>query len=168
MPAPPRWLLAVPDAIRQLEALDRDLLTRRDVEALFGVARARAATLMREFGAERTGNVLTLRRVDLLRCLKTRRQRAPFRREQERRERLLTTLRQARLTGIRVPVPAETLSGAGRLADLPPGVTVAPDHIEVQFSDAKEAVARLFALAQALTHDYERFEALVSGGREFA
>ena len=26
MPAPPRWLLAVPDAIRQLEALDRDLL----------------------------------------------------------------------------------------------------------------------------------------------
>ena len=31
MPAPPRWLLAVPDAIRQLEKLDRDLLTRRDV-----------------------------------------------------------------------------------------------------------------------------------------
>ena len=24
MPAPPRWLLAVPDAVRQLEALDRD------------------------------------------------------------------------------------------------------------------------------------------------
>ena len=35
MPAPPRWLLAVPDAIRQLEKLDRDLLTRRDVEKLF-------------------------------------------------------------------------------------------------------------------------------------
>ena len=44
MPAPPRWLLAVPDAIRQLETLDRDLLTRRDVERLFGVSRARAAT----------------------------------------------------------------------------------------------------------------------------
>ena len=41
MPATPRWLLAVPDAIRQLEALDRDLLTRRDVERLFGVSRAR-------------------------------------------------------------------------------------------------------------------------------
>ena len=55
MPAPPRWLLAVPDAIRQLEALDRDLLTRRDVERLFGVSRARAAQLMRTFGAERVG-----------------------------------------------------------------------------------------------------------------
>ena len=29
---------------------------------------------------------------------------------------------------------------------------------------AKDAVGRLFALAQALTHDYERFEALVEGG----
>ena len=52
------------------------------------------------------------------------------------------------------------------LANLPPGVTVAADRIEVQFSDAKEAVARLFALAQALTHDYERFEALVGRGGE--
>ena len=41
MPAKLRWLLAIPDAIRQLEALDRDLLTRRDVEKLFGVSRAR-------------------------------------------------------------------------------------------------------------------------------
>ena len=51
MPATPRWLLAIPDAIRQLEALDRDLLTRRDLEQLFGVSRARAATLMQTFGA---------------------------------------------------------------------------------------------------------------------
>ena len=41
MPAPPRWLLAVPDAIRQLDALDRDLLTRRDLERLFGVSKVR-------------------------------------------------------------------------------------------------------------------------------
>ena len=31
----------------------------------------------------------------------------------------------------------------------------------MRFSGAQEAVARLFALAQALTHDYEQFEALV-------
>ena len=63
-------------------------------------------------------------------------------------------------------VPAETLTG--RLAALPPGVTVEAGRIEVQFRDAKEAVARLYALAQALTHDYERFEALVGGGGESA
>ena len=41
VPARPQWLLAIPDAIRQLEALDRELLTRRDIEQLFG-SRGRA------------------------------------------------------------------------------------------------------------------------------
>ena len=37
MPAKPRRLLAIPDAIAQLEQFDRALLTRRDIERLFGV-----------------------------------------------------------------------------------------------------------------------------------
>ena len=77
MPATPRWLLAVPDAIRQLEALDRDLLTRRDIEQLFGVSRARAATLMQTFGAEMTGYQRTLPRTKLLRQLRTHRRGPP-------------------------------------------------------------------------------------------
>ena len=56
----PGGLLAIPDAIRQLEELDRTRLTRRDIEQLFGVSRARAATLMQTFGAELTGNQRTL------------------------------------------------------------------------------------------------------------
>ena len=109
MPAPPRWLIAVPDAIRQLEALDRDLLTRRDVERLFGVSRARAAQLMRTFGAELVGASRVLRRTELLRQLRKYRQRAAFRGEEERRTRLVAELRQARLTGIRLAVPVEAL-----------------------------------------------------------
>ena len=34
----------------------------------------------------------------------------------------------------------------------------------MRFGGAQEAVGRLFALAQALANDYERFEALVGGG----
>ena len=162
MPATPRWLLAIPDAIQQLEALDRDLLTRRDLEALFGVARARAATLMRDFGAELTGNQRTLPRVQLLRQLRKHRARAAFRGEETRRDRVVTAIRQARLTGIRVAVPSEALEA--RLAGLPAGVSVEPGRIEVRFSGAQEAVARLFALAQALTTDYDRFETLVGRG----
>ena len=51
-----------------------------------------------------------------------------------------------------------------RLAGLPEGVTVEAGRIEVRFSGAPDAVGRLFALAQALTHDYEQFEALVEAG----
>ena len=109
MPAKPRWLLAIPDAIQQLEALDRDLLTRRDVEQLFGVSRARAATLMQTFGAALTGHQRTLPRTQLLRQLRKHRAGAAFRGEAARRERLLTELRTARLTGIRVAVPVAAL-----------------------------------------------------------
>jgi hypothetical protein len=164
MPPTPRWLLAIPDAIAQLETLDRELLTRRDLEQLLGVSKARAAILMRSFGAERTGNVRTLARTALLRQLRTRRKGAAFSGEVERRERVMTTLRQARIAGIRVPVATDVFSL--KLAGLPAGVTVVPGRIEVQFSGAREAVARLFALAQALTNDYDRFEDLVGRGGE--
>ena len=53
-------------------------------------------------------------------------------------------------------VPAEALDG--RLASLPEGVSVGRDRIEVRFGSAKEAVGRLYALAQALVNDYARFE----------
>ena len=109
MPAKPRWLLAIPDAIRQLEKLDQDLLTRRDRERLFGVSTVRAAALMTAFGAGRTGHILTLPRAELLRQLRSRRKRAACRGEQTRRERVVTEVRKARLTGTRVAVPVEAL-----------------------------------------------------------
>ena len=43
-------------------------------------------------------------------------------------------------------------------------LSVSRDRIEVRFRGAQDAVGRLFALAQALTHDYEQFEALVEEG----
>ena len=99
MPAKPRWLLAIPDAISQLEKLDRTLLTRRDIEHLFGVSKVRAAALMKTFGAEMTGNLRTLPRKKLLQQLKKHRGRGAFRGEEERRARLVAELQKARLTG---------------------------------------------------------------------
>ena len=159
VPAKPRWLLSIPDAISQLEQLDRTLLTRRDVERLFGVSKARAATLMQTFGAELVGNQRTLPRTKLLQQLKKHRGRAAFRGEEERRSRLVAELQQARLTGVRFKVPAETMSA--KLANLPAGVSVARGRIEVRFDGAENALERLFALAQALGNDYVRFEELV-------
>ena len=162
VPAKPRWLLAIPDAISQLEQFDRQLLTRRDIERLFGVSTARAATLMQTFGAEMTGNQRTLPRTKLLQQLRKHRGRAAFRGEEQRRARLVAELQKARLTGVRFKVPAETMSG--KLANLPEGVSVARGRIEVRFDGAEDALARLYSLAQALGNDYERFKALVGRG----
>ena len=73
--------------------------------------------------------------------------------------RLVAELQQARLTGVRFKVPAETMSA--QLANLPEGVSVARGRIEVRFDGAENALERLFALAQALGNDYVRFEELV-------
>ena len=108
---------------------------------------------MTAFGAGRTGHLLTLPRADLLRQLQRHRKLAAFRGEETRRERVVTA--------IRVAVPIEALEA--RLSGLPECVSVEPGRIEVRFSGAKDAVGRLFALAQALTNDYEQFEALVEG-----
>ena len=114
---------------------------------------------MRAFGAEFTGSIRTLPRTALLRQLRRLQTHATFRDEAARRDRVWTALRQARRTGIRVPVPADALQG--RLASLPAGVSVRRDRIEVRVTSAHDAVAKLFALAQALTHDYDRFETIV-------
>ena len=77
-------------------------------------------------------------------------------------------LRKARLTGIRVKLPVESLGA--KLASLAEGVTVERDRIEVRFDGAKNAVEQLYALAHALVNDYERFESTagvsVGGGGE--
>ena len=117
---------------------------------------------MRAFGAEWTGSIRTLPRPALLRQLRQIQQSGTVRTEAARQDRVLTVLRQARRTGIRVPVPADAL--AGRLASLPAGVSIHRDRIEVHVTSAKDAVAKLFALAQALTHDYDRFETLIEDG----
>ena len=68
-------------------------------------------------------------------------------------------------TGIRVHVRRNSHEALeARLSGLPEGVSVEPGRIEVRFNGAQEAVGRLFALAQALTNDYEQFEALVEEG----
>ena len=58
-------------------------------------------------------------------------------------------------------MPVEAL--VARLSCLPEGAVEA-GRTEVRFADAKEAVGTLFALAQALTNDYERFETIVGKG----
>ena len=120
---------------------------------------------MQTFGAALTGHQRTLpRTAQLLRQLRRNTATGAAFRGEAARAATGSSPRSAtaRLTGIRVAVPVEALEG--RLASLPEGVHVARDRIDVRFSGAQEAVARLFALAQALTNDYEQFEALVEEG----
>ena len=80
--------------------------------------------------------MLTLPRAELLRELPPA-PAAAFRGEEARAQRVMTEIRKARLTGIRVAVPVEALEA--RLSGLSEGVSVEPNRIEVRFSGAKAA-----------------------------
>ena len=161
MPARPKWLMKIPDAIRQLKEFDRDIITRGDVQRLFGVSKSMANTLMlRDFGAERTSHLLTVPRTKVLGALKKRTRGREFQREETRQEKLYTELQEARIASVRVKLPRESLSR--KLQNLPDGVTVGASRITVDYTAPREAIQRLVGLAHALGNDYERFEALVN------
>jgi hypothetical protein len=160
MPFAPLWPSRILDAVRQLEDLDRDAITRRDLERLFGVSRALAAQLMHRFGAVRVGSQLVLDRTALIRTLKTLRRGRPAQAAAARRTAVVTALRRARLEAVHVAVPATVLQTD--VAGLPAGVALGPGRIEVRFTSVPEALQQLFTLAQAITNDYDRFAAIVS------
>ena len=105
-----RWLITItPTPSSNSKTRPRATHTSDDAEHLFGVSKVRAARLMTAFGAGRTGHILTLPRAEPLRQLRRHRNRAAFRGEETRRERVVTEIRKARLTGIRVAAPVEAL-----------------------------------------------------------
>ena len=164
MPAKPKWLMKVPDAVRQLESLDRDIITRSDVQTLLDIGKSRANTLMLRFGAERTSHLLTIPRRKLLDVLKKQGRSREFLQEEARQEKLHKALHRARVKAVRFKFPIETTGS--RLRNLPEGVTVGGTRITVDYTHPKQALQRLMALAHALGNDYERFETLVEDAQK--
>jgi hypothetical protein len=157
--SPQERYAAMREATAVLDKLDRDAITRRDVEQLFGVSRPLASQLMHRFGATRVGSQLVLERADLIRTLKALRRGSQAQAAVARRTAVVTHLRQARLDAVRIPVTREVLQT--HVAGLPAGVALGPGRIEVRFTSVPEALQKLFTLAQAITNDYERFVAII-------
>ena len=164
MPRSPTWLTSLPDAIEQLEALERETITRQDVEQLLGVSKRQAVVLLHRFGARRVGNALLLDRRALVRQFQAIRRGRVFSSEIDRKEKLAETLHRARIHRVRIRVPTDSYSM--RLANLPAGVVLSPGHIQVSFSGAEEAVQRLFELAHALVNDFDAFKQVVTEDKE--
>ena len=164
MPPKPRWLLSLPDAVKTVRASRKEFFTRRDIEDLFGLRRARAKTLFAELGAvDRIGQTAVMRRERLVRALEARLDGGEYIVEKTRRELFMTRMRRAQVTGVRVRVPIETT--AIRLAGLPEGVRVTNRSITVEVDGTDDALEKLMKLAYAVTNDYHRFEALWGSAR---
>ena len=162
VPRTSAWLLAVPDAVEQLQASDRLVFYRSDLERLLGISRPWAATLMRRFGAQVVGSVLVLPRADLIAALRGCRRGRAYTRELARHTRLTGELRRARIASVRVAPAPPAPSALAVLPGLPAGVVLEPGRLEVRFDEPKDAIARLYTLAKVLLAHYDDFETLVT------
>ena len=166
MPAKPEWLLRLPEIRAELEHLGVPVVDRAGIERIFGLRRRRAIELMHQFGGYQAGRTFLLDRTRLLEALQSQESREDYSFEKRRRERLGDVMEASRehliLTRVRIPVRAAAVRPS--LDRLAPGVLLMPGMLSIEFWHPIELLEKLYGLAQAIGHDFERFEGLLTGG----
>src|SRR5664279_3607452 len=166
MPAKPEWLLRLPDIRAELEHLDVPVVDRAGVERIFGLKRRRAIELLHQFGGYQTGRAFLLDRTRLLEALQSLESGEDYTAEKRRRERLGDVVEASRehLILTRVQIPVHAAAARPSLDRLAPGVLLLPGILSIEFRHPIELLEKLYGLAQAIGHDFERFEGLSPGG----
>jgi hypothetical protein len=166
MPAKPEWLLRLPEIRAELEHLDVPIVDRASIERIFGLKRRRAIELLHQFGGYQAGRTFLLDRARLLEALQSLESQEGYTAEKRRRERLRDVVEASRehLISTRVRIPVRAAAARASLDRLAPGVLLMPGMLSIEFRHPVELLEKLYGLAQAISHDFEKFEELLPGG----
>src|ERR1039458_598536 len=159
MSAKAEWLLRLPEIRAELEHLDVPVVDRAGIERIFGLRRRRAIELMHQFGGYQTGRTFLLDRTRLLEALHSLESREDYTAEKRRRERLGDVVEASRehLISTQGRIPVRAAAARASLDRLAPGVLLMPGMLSIEFRHPVELLEKLYGLAQALTHDFEKF-----------
>lgn len=156
------WLGHLDEILAELASLPHPWVDRATVERVFRVGRRRAQQILAPCVSLQIGsNGLADRELFLahLRQLAAGDTASYERRRRQRLAHTLDGLRSAWQSRVPVEAPVSIVNQA--FADLPPGITLAPGQITVQFATTQEALEKLLALAMAIGNDFERFDRAV-------
>ena len=163
------WCGHLDDVIATLEALPYPLVDRATVERVLGVGRRRAQQILAPCVSEQIGaNGVAHRDVLVAHLRRLAAGRKPagetVRYERLRRVRFAQTIEELRRTRVEQPAtlveaPLDVVNQD--LINLPPGISLTPGKVTIEFHTAVEALEKLLALAMAAGNDLERFEGLV-------
>jgi hypothetical protein len=162
VPAKCEWLLRLPEIRAELEHLEVSVVDRSVIERIFGLKRRRAIELLHEFGGYQAGRTFLVERRGLLQALEALQSQDGYVAERRRRERLRDVVEASRAhllaTQVRIPVrPAALRPSLDRLAR---GIHLAPGMLSIEFLQPIDLLEKLYGLAQAITHDFDKFEGL--------
>jgi hypothetical protein len=166
MPDQPSWIDRVPQILDALHSPDcPPFLDRPSVQKLFGDLSARQANrLMQRCHGYHVGRSVLVTRESLAAHVDQWNNTGAVQRELTRKQRLLSTLAiartEARSRAIQIPTAAP--AGWRHFDDLPNGIHLAPGELRIQYTGSTDLLQKLFALAQAIANDQQRFESLTT------
>jgi hypothetical protein len=161
MPDKPVWCGHLDEVVAELRALPYPWVDRATLEQLLGVRRRRAQQILQPCVRQQVGTNGVADREEVIAHLKRLASGESVYYERRRRQkfaRSLSALQKAWVEQPKILVEAPVDIVNQELADLPPGVTLQPGEIRVQFSTAVEALEKLLALAMAAGNDLDGFE----------
>ncbi len=163
MPAKPPWLCSLPEILDQLGEIPAPVVDRALVEKIFHLSTRGAHHFMTRMGAGSAGRSLWLDRAQLIKNLRRILAGDDYYRADYRAAKLASLLTQTRkeriASSVRIEVKAETFGA--KLDGLPEGVQVGPGEVRVSGETTMAIAEKLFALAQAILNDFERFDKAV-------
>ena len=162
MPAKAEWLVRLPEIRAALERFDAPVVDRSVIEELFGLKRRRAIVLMHQLGGYQAGRTFLVDRLRLLGRLAAFEGDGDYHIEKRRRERLQGFLCASRehLLATRIAIPAGDAETRFTLDSLGPGVRLTPGMLSIEFGQPVELLQKLHTLAQAIAHEFEKFEGM--------
>jgi hypothetical protein len=166
MPARPAWISRINEICSELESLRRPFVDRATLEVLLQVGRRRAQQILAPCVSHQVGSSGLAARDAVIRHLREIAAGEQERFEIERRHKVadvIEKLRRERIESPQVLVEAPVRVFSQQLRNLPAGVSITPGRITVEFTEPRQALEKLLALAMAIGNDYEQFEGITRG-----
>lgn len=149
--------------MEQIRHLPAPVVDRATIERLFGVRRRRANQIIARMGGYEVGRTALVERDHFLAGLEAIAAGEEFHYEERRRARVHEKLDEARrivrAQQVKIQVPAAPKPEGPKL---PPGVSIHPGEIRIEFDSPETLLTRLFELSQSIAHDYDQFVTYIS------
>jgi hypothetical protein len=171
MPARPAYFHRISEALEVFRRRASPWIDRRNLEETLGVSKTVAWRIMRRCGAgPGPGNTLVCGRAELIRGLEALERSPECDREVRRRgrveQRLAQLLAAARSQHVLVAGEQHGLKMVNtRFAELPPGVSLAPGRLTVDFAGTADFLEKVGALVFAVQNDYETIREFLDAAR---